>query len=236
MENKATNIDTNIDLVTAINTFGVKKTTELYKLNVVVSKKYPELYLFRYTHESPNSKVTKQARSIILNKKNGWLPVAISMDKFITSYDKNDVVKVEHKIDGTQAILYYYNGWNVGTSRNPDGDTVIDKNNEDPLLFKDLFWDIFHKYYKSDWLSPDLIYTFELVSSRYTIVIEPPLDMLYLLLIKDKKGHEINSTPHEFRKPPTIKELNTDLNIINCEKVEGLILTINNGKKMIVLN
>lgn len=128
----------------------IESIQEQYKLFVSRHQEFPNLVLFKYNQlESPmTEKICQEARGIILDESNEWMPVCYAYSKFFNLGEPLaaeidwDSANVLEKLDGSLCNLYYYHGkWHVATSGSPDASGNV---GDESVTFKDLFWRTFH--------------------------------------------------------------------------------------------
>ena len=158
-----------------------------YSIDVTYSKKYP-LVLLRYKNDAKDSDLTRICRGLIIEKFTNKI-IAFPMNKFSNSTLHLEPAYIMDKIDGSCAVFYCYDSkWNVSTSRNPDGDSLVGIRHANKIVFSDLFWNIFYsKGYTTHLLDVDCTFTFEIVSPLHQIIIHYPKDDIFLLSIRNIK-------------------------------------------------
>ena len=149
-----------------------------YAIKSVQSKKYPELYLFKYTIKSPmNEIICQECRSIIINIDTLEI-VSHPYHKFFNHGDELaheidwNTATCYEKLDGSIMIMYFYKGeWNVSTSGMPDGDGLI--NDISGKTFAETFWELWNilgyrlpNYFRS------FTFMFEMVTKYNKIVCD----------------------------------------------------------------
>lgn len=172
---------------------------EEFSIIVNQSKKYPELYLFKYDQiKSPlKHPLVQECRGIILNSNpstgNDWSVVSYPFNKFFNLgenieteklFDWNNY-KVYPKLDGSLISLYFYdNKWNIASSGNPDASGSCTDSNL-------TFYEAVDYWLPSDlsFLNTHFTYIFELVSKyNKNVVIYNNLNYgLYLIGIRNNK-------------------------------------------------
>lgn len=173
----------------------IQKYIQKYGLDTLVKnhnltmKETNGLILLKYNQAKSDLKkqVVKESRGIILEK-DTYKVISMPFARF-TNYsdsyaDKIDwnTARVQNKLDGSVIQLYYYNGWNVGTSGTIEGDGVLKEGGQTMAQ-------IFHSVVGEDFtdeLNKDYIYVFELTTNQHTIVTKFDDDDVTLLTIRDK--------------------------------------------------
>lgn len=122
---------------------------EKYRLLATRHKKYPELTLLKYDQlNSPmHEPVVQECRGLIINTNNN----EIVSFPFIKFWNEGEALaakidwssaRVQNKLDGSLATLYWYNGeWHVATSGTPDATGNV---NDFGFTFAELFWKTFN--------------------------------------------------------------------------------------------
>jgi len=180
-----------IELVDYIRNNGLYSLEKDFFISVKQSKTYNNLYLLKYSQiDSPMKEIiVQQARGIILDADNGWKLVNYTFSKFFNygeiyadSIDSK-TAKIYDKLDGSLLQLYYYKGWRVASSGNPDADGPVGYFND--LTFADLFWKIWEKekYKLPD--NPNECFAFELTSPFNAVVVQYPESNLTLIGARD---------------------------------------------------
>lgn len=166
---------------------GVKKTTDRLSLTV---KYVGDLMILKYNQIKSNfgNQATKEARGIILHK-DTFEVISLAFTKFANYTDsKADTIdwstaRVQKKLDGSIIQLYYYDGWNVGTSGTIDGNGIL---RDTEISYAELFWSIVSDKFVNK-LDKDLIYVFELTTDKHTVVTPFDSDAITLLTVRDRR-------------------------------------------------
>lgn len=225
---------------------------EEFSIIVNQSKKYPELYLFKYDQiKSPlKHPLVQECRGLILNS-NDWSVVSYPFNKFFNMgenpiteelFNWNDY-KVYPKLDGSLISLYFYDGrWNIASSGNPDASGSCTN-------YDISFYDAVNYWLPADlsFLNTDYTYIFELISKHNkNVVIYNDLTYgLYLIGIRNNKTlQELDisnldngsyfklSTNFMICKELSDKEIYKKVNDLKGHEAEGYILVDNNFNRL----
>lgn len=221
--------ETKESLIEYLNKNGEDKLKENFGIDYFKSKKHPNLILFSYNIRTPDSLYKHTCRGIILDKSNNYRIVCYPFNNYVKEYKQEDMLYINDKIDGSCAVLYYYNGWNVSTRHNPDGDSIIGERTKSRIVFSELFWDIFNKKYKIDELDKECTYVFEMVCVKHPIIIYYNEDDLYLIGVRNNRTLEERNIYEidEFKKPERLETIdNLD------EMKEGCVITLKNFERV----
>jgi len=164
-----------IEIVNFIRHHGLDKLDELGIMHNIHSI-FPNLYLFKYhtLHSPMENPVVQDARGIVLDADNDWLPVCFPYRKFFNYGEPNAValdwnnVSIYEKVDGSMVCLWYYNDqWNVSTLGMADArGRVLGWE----ITFEELFWETWKTLgYKLP--VPGFTYMFELMTPANIVLV-----------------------------------------------------------------
>jgi deoxyinosine 3'endonuclease (endonuclease V) len=209
------------------------------------SKSHPNLVLFKYTNQTPDNLFKYICRGIIFNQMTKKV-VCYPFNNFISQYDPRDIRHITEKLDGSTAVLYWNdvnelennleNKWNLSTSRNPDGNSILGSRKQKEIQFDKLFWKIFEmKKYDLKKMNPQYTYIFELVSKDHPIIIQYEEDDLVLIGVRNiltfeevdvmKEEFNIFTRPKIYQNVEQIKDLNPNHH-------EGFVICLNNFNRI----
>ena len=165
---------------------GLEKVVKDFNL---ILKESDDLILLKYNQIRSNLKnqAVKESRGIILEKET-YKVISLPFVRFTNHSDSHadkidwKTARTQKKIDGSIIQLYYYNGWNVGTSGTLFGSGNIKENN---ITYAELFNTIIEDGILEQ-LNKDYIYVFELTTNKHTVVTKFNDDKITLLTIRDK--------------------------------------------------
>jgi hypothetical protein len=175
------------------------KTLENNGVKWKTHPEYPNLYQFRYDMLKAkfHNKEVQESRGIILDRDNKWSIVSYPFDKFFNLGEGFapkidwDSARAVEKLDGTCAILYYYEGWRVSTLGMPGAGGEVSENRD--LTFAELFWEVWNA---NNYDLPDNTsntYVFELMSNENKIVVLHEKPRLVLIGVRNNiHGTELN--------------------------------------------
>ena len=178
--------------------FGVRSTMD---------PDLPNLWGFKYvTGEAAfGHPLVSEARGIVLDRANGWAPVARPFDKFFNLGEphappETDIAwpsaDIFEKFDGTMVFLYnYHNAWRVGTAGSPGGGgpagsskSASQTDGDVALSFRDWFWNTWTASGErmltsdvEDISALEYTFVFELMGPRNQVVVTHRSDRLVLL-------------------------------------------------------
>lgn len=183
---------------------GLKHLEDKYGIIYKWSKDYPNLLLLKYDQlkSSMGERIVQECRGIILDGNDNWSVVARPYDKFFNygeghsaSVDWNSA-KVYDKLDGSLMTLYWYDGWRVSSSGNPDASGDIWSTLGCTLSFKSMFWQVFSELgYQLPFTAEEtnLCFMFELMTPYNKIVVQHKEPRLVLHGVRNvKTGEELN--------------------------------------------
>ena len=201
-------------------------------------KEFPNVISFKYDQiNSPmHEPIVAFARGHILDE-NGWNILAWPFQKFWNSGEPLaaeldwDSVRIQEKLDGSLAILSYYEGaWRVATSGTPDASGNV---NGLPITFAELFWKTWNdmrlelpKTYEG------YTFMFELMTPFNRIVVQHKEAWIALIGVRDMESGEELSVNHFVGMDwPIVKEfkaqskeaLNLMLDSMNGLEQEGFV-------------
>jgi hypothetical protein len=154
-----------------------------YRLKI---KRSAELVMLHYKNRSDFSiDIVKECRGIILDERNGFLPICAPFFKFFDYDDpKADRIdwktaRVLEKIDGSLIKVWNHKGvWCISTNKSLNAQSASTNNNED--TFYNIFqkaWTATGKKFKD--LNPEYTYMFEVVSPQSRVVVPYKETKLY---------------------------------------------------------
>ena len=180
------------------------ETLETLEQKYAISAKrhgyYPNLVLLKYDQiaSQMGNPLVQQCRGIILDEDDNWRVVARPFDKFFNLGEPNcaqidwATARPLEKLDGSLAILYYYDGqWHMATSGTPDASGPVGNLDK---TFKDLFWQTWYDAgYTTDSLDRDFTWMFELMTPENRIVVPHSRYSLKLIGVRHRvTGEEID--------------------------------------------
>lgn len=132
---------------------GLASLESLYGIVHKFSEEFPELVLLKYSQvESPmGEKIVQECRGLILNTEEDWAIVSRPYNKFFNYGEGNadsidwSSAKVYEKLDGSLMTLYWYRGWRVASSGNPDAAGPVWNFGGNTITFKELFWNTWNE-------------------------------------------------------------------------------------------
>jgi hypothetical protein len=237
-------IDTGVKLlhcVKYIHQHGIKKLVEDFNLILNIHTRYNNLFLLHHSqHSDKNHIITKECSGIILDANKNWEVVSMPYMKFFEyndknyndndfKYDEGEEVKVYEKIDGTLAVLYFYdNSWQVASSYFPDGkDAMCYKSPEHKVIFNKYFWDIFNKKGYKIPIESDMNFFFEMITPHHLYVVQYKEEDLIL-----HGARNIKSMKEEDHKEYALKYGWNYTKEISISKPFDLNLIINMAKNL----
>lgn len=176
---------------------ALQRLQHTYQLGVRQHARFPGVVQLRYTPRSspPDDPVVRECRGLILDAARDWELLAYPFDRFFNLEEGRgegfdwDSARVFPKLDGSLAILYWYEGaWRVASSRRPDASGLVGaRGPEGGAPFEALFWDIWGRLGYA--LPPEgearRCFMFELTSRRHPIVIRHEGEALTLIGARD---------------------------------------------------
>ena len=137
-------------------------------------------YSYRQTASDLSRPLVQQCRGLILNQRD-WSIVAYPYAKFF-NYGESRAADVDwstatvtEKVDGSLAILYWYQQWHVASQTRPDGSGVL----QSGQTFAEHFWQLFHENRYRLPKEKHFTYIFELFTSEQPIVVKPEKNELW---------------------------------------------------------
>lgn len=197
---------------------------------------YNNLVLLSYNQiSSPmHEHIVRECRGLILDEAEDWRVISRPFDKFFNYGEPNaskidwSTAVVQEKLDGSLAILYWYEGkWHVSTSGSPDaGGNVGDLN----FTFKDLFWRTFeaNKLNLPNHNMVDFNFMFELMTPYNRIIVRHSEPKLALIGIRNRfSGQEFSVSDSKFThlNYPTVRSFplnNIDDILKSFDSIDGL--------------
>lgn len=176
---------------------ALRRLQHTYQIGVRQHARFPGVVQLRYTPQSspPDDPVVRECRGLILDAARDWEVLAYPFERFFNLEERRsegfdwDSARVFPKLDGSLAILYWYEGaWRVASSRRPDASGMVGaRGPEGGMPFHALFWDVWGRLGYQ--LPPEgearRCYMFELTSRRHPIVIRHEGEALALIGARD---------------------------------------------------
>lgn len=162
--------------------------TSDYAISLTRHNKYNNLILFKYNQldSPPAHPLVINARGLILDEANNWEVICCRFDRFF-NYGEGHAAqidwasaRVQEKVDGSLMTVYFYDGkWHVATSGSPHAGGQV---GDFPFTFAELFWNTWSGMgYATEFLNPELCYSFEMTSQYNRVVVrytEPSLTLI----------------------------------------------------------
>jgi hypothetical protein len=179
-----------------------------YKLSINIGEDRRRV-CFKYNQikSDLSEQICKEARGLILDRKNDWEVISCSLAKFHNAAENEaadidwNSAEVFEKMDGSAAVLYFWDGeWRMHTLGTVEGegevrmsDAIMRRKDWDGDTFSDLFWDRFERIYGSERLlelDTGCCYLTELCTPYNRVVKRYDEDRIVLLAIRNRETLE----------------------------------------------